>query len=314
MLNTFTTTHPYTAASKIPDRIISEIDAIIVLGGGPPSSIDTPPVYVQDRCENAADIFHRSVKMKQQGPPILTLSAGTAHAPQLMSDEGLPIWESTGSAAYLIEKLQIPEKYIFVETTSYDTISNAFFTRTSFSDITGWRKLLIITDEFHMQRSKAIFDWILSAKSISGTENQYCLYYLSTNNRGLTKEGLEARNKHELKGYRNVVQNLSKKYDSLHGVWEFLTEHHTFYNSKKLVDLGKLKNKPNISNSEKSLLQSYGGIRIRCIPDNAVSVSDSGGIDLVQFTLGIILGLVMGYLLVSYANKSSSSTCKLHVK
>jgi uncharacterized SAM-binding protein YcdF (DUF218 family) len=142
----------------IPIEIARSLDAILVLGGGVPSSISTPPEYVKSRCEAAAKVALSALQVSATNdneesfmnlmPAILCLSAGTAHLPQLLSSDGLPIWESTASAAYILEKYpNIPPSKVFAETTSYDTISNAFFSRTSFTDIVGWRRLLIVTNE-----------------------------------------------------------------------------------------------------------------------------------------------------------------------
>jgi uncharacterized SAM-binding protein YcdF (DUF218 family) len=146
--------------NAIPTELILGFDAIIVLGGGAPMSLDSPPVYVQRRCDDAAEVWkrrneytekliriqqHRQQKMSVL--PILSLSAGTAHVPQLMSANGLPIWESTSSAAYLHTKHGIDYSELFVETASYDTIGNAYYTRTAHTDISGWRNLLIITNK-----------------------------------------------------------------------------------------------------------------------------------------------------------------------
>jgi len=138
----------------IPNDIADELDAILVLGGGVPVDASSPPSYVRTRCDAAAKIVmsvrdkRKSTDNCEQAPVIITLSAGTAHLPQLLSPDGLPIWESTASAAYIINNYpDIPNSILFAETTSYDTISNAFYTRTSFTDIMGWRRLLIITNE-----------------------------------------------------------------------------------------------------------------------------------------------------------------------
>ena len=92
--------------------------------GGLPSSLYEPPIYVRQRCDDAAAIRGDS------DVPILTLSAGSAHLPQLLSKDGMPVWESTASAAYLQKKHHI-ESNVYLETTAYDTIGNAFFARTS---------------------------------------------------------------------------------------------------------------------------------------------------------------------------------------
>ena len=238
----------FTSPSEVPDATLQSLDAIFVLGGGVPASYADPPSYVKSRCDAAAQVFLRCGQLlakkggtkEDQTPAILTLSAGTAHMPQLLSSDGLPIWESTASAAYLMDqysKEQIPPSKILVETTSYDTISNAYFARTSFADVLGWNRLLIVTTEFHMERSKAIFDWIFAAKrknDIGGSN--YELHYLSTPNIGLSKEALEVRREHEARGKKTMLTKLSKQYTTLPAVLEFLTSNHDFYSSQALVE------------------------------------------------------------------------------
>jgi uncharacterized SAM-binding protein YcdF (DUF218 family) len=133
--------HLFQNPADIPDSLLRSLDVVFVLGGGAPSSLDLPPVYTQRRCDDAARVVERKPAL-----PILCLSAGTAHVPQLLSPAGLPIWESTASAAYLQAKYP-SIRNVYVETTSYDTIGNAFFARTSHADIAGWKQILIVTNE-----------------------------------------------------------------------------------------------------------------------------------------------------------------------
>lgn len=151
----------FASVEDIPTQLINSLDAILVLGGGVPASLEEPPLYVQRRLDDAAAV----VSMRKQGQssigargriatsaadrpslPILCLSAGTAHRGQLLSPLGLPIWESTSSAAYLARRHHISTN-VYLETTSYDTIGNAFFARTSHTDIVDWKRLLIVTNE-----------------------------------------------------------------------------------------------------------------------------------------------------------------------
>jgi uncharacterized SAM-binding protein YcdF (DUF218 family) len=149
----------YNSPQEIPLSVLESFDAVLVLGGGVPNSLDSPPLYVQRRCDDAAQVVQRHSKIPKKKNannfrlPILCLSAGTAHMPQLLSSDGLPIWEATSSAAYLMNKHNniLDAKNIFVETTSYDTLGNAFFARTSHTDHNGWRRLLIVTSQVRLQ-------------------------------------------------------------------------------------------------------------------------------------------------------------------
>jgi len=201
-----------------------EVDAILVLGGGRPIHRSLPPPWVTSRCDLAAQAHNLLDKT-----PILTLSAGTAHADQLLNDKGLPVWESEASALYMIAKHQIAVENIFMETSSYDTIGNAYFARTSFCEVFRWKKLLIITSEFHMPRTRAIFDWIFNTPNNSGGENPgYRLLYLQSPNSGLSEEIVAARIEREEIGRKRVITQ-QKKYDTLPKVLKFLTTEHGMY-------------------------------------------------------------------------------------
>ncbi|VEU43312.1 unnamed protein product [Pseudo-nitzschia multistriata] len=273
----------FDSPGDVPMDLIRSFDAILVLGGGKPRAIDRPPVYVERRCDDAMEIVrtrsesyandtkhkhkhkHHGAKEVDHQLPILCLSAGTAHMPQLLSADGLPIWESTACAAYILRESHrtnngtgaslgttpslIPPESIFVETSSYDTIGNAYFARTSHTDQNGWRKLLVITNEFHMARTRAIFDWIFSippavamgvaAGGFGEGFPAYDLYYLESPNVGMAREAIAARKEREASSARSV-DALSKKYShSLGDVYRFLTHDHALYAASPLVDRGK---------------------------------------------------------------------------
>jgi len=262
----------FTTPGEISDEIVQSLDAIFVLGGGVPLKFNSPPTYVKGRCDAAAQLYIRCAQLAKGGkgdqtPAILTLSAGTAHMPQLLSSDGLPVWESTASAAYMMDRYptdQIPPSKIFAETTSYDTISNAFFSRISFADVWGWKRILIVTTEFHMARSKAIFDWIYGTKPINANDiggNKYELYYLSTPNDGLSQEALEVRRQHEAKGQKTVQTKLSKQYTTLPEVLGFLTSNHDFFSASKLVERASTTAASNVFDPRSMALKlSYGGV------------------------------------------------------
>jgi uncharacterized SAM-binding protein YcdF (DUF218 family) len=256
----------YLSPEDLPTDLIHSLDAILVLGGGRPKSIDHPPVFVERRCDDAIEVVRRRLESKssedfgslkgrkqilrdsKQNLPILCLSAGTAHLPQLLSADGLPIWESTACAAYILSQNNkdndasttnmIPPESIYVETSSYDTIGNAYFARTSHTEFNGWRNLLIVTNEFHMARTMKIFDWIFDAESTTGRSSPYELYYLESPNVGMAFEVVAARKEREASSSKSV-DYLSKKHSTLREVYEFLTKKHSLYAASRLVDRGR---------------------------------------------------------------------------
>lgn len=225
-----------------------QYDAILVLGGGVPLGPRVQLPFVANRCNLAKEIY-----TQQQPPPkILTLSAGTAHCPQLMCAAGLPVWEATVSAACLIDA-GVPAKDVYVETTSYDTIGNAYYARMCHTEVANWRKLLIITSEFHMERTKAIFDWVFA---LDPPPEKYTLMYQATPDDGLTGEAVTLRAEREHKSAENVRNNLAANRKSLRDVHQFLTSKHDLYMAESLVERAS---KAAATTIDPVLAASYGG-------------------------------------------------------
>ena len=79
--------------TNIDEYASLELDAILVLGGGVPSSPTEPPTYVQRRCDSVAKLMH-AIQEKSSSiiPSVICLSAGTAHLPQFITPHnGLPL-------------------------------------------------------------------------------------------------------------------------------------------------------------------------------------------------------------------------------
>jgi hypothetical protein len=127
-------------------------DALLVPGGGVRAG-GALPSWVRVRLDRARELY--------SGEFIITLSAGTPHRPPPLDDEGFPILESVAAARRLIES-GIPADRILIETSSYDTIGNAFFAKVIHTDPLGLRRLRIITSDFHAARTQAAFEWVYS--------------------------------------------------------------------------------------------------------------------------------------------------------
>eukprot|EP00897_Mesotaenium_endlicherianum_P000195 jgi/Mesen1/10176/ME000076S09684 len=127
-------------------------DAIMVLAGGQTEDGGVP-VWVQKRLDVALSL-HR-----KYGCPIVCLGGGTPHRPPVIGPAGHVIHEGTSCADYLLSKgMAAPS--ILKEWGSYDTIGNGYFALVWHSLPRQWRALAVITSEFHMPRSRMIFDWI----------------------------------------------------------------------------------------------------------------------------------------------------------
>lgn len=296
----------YKDPNDIPSSIKEKLDTIIVLGGGVPETVSDPPVYTKARCKVAAQVY-KSVQTRNQSLRILALSAGTAHLPQLISPDGLPVWESTASASYLMNELEVPSEHIYVETTSYDTISNAFFTRTNFCDINNWKKLLIVTNDFHMKRTMYIFQWIMNAENPNEKQkiNGYELYFLSVPDEGLSEVALKARYDKEEKSARNVKDVLSKKFPTLPDIFGFLNHNHSFYTAKMLVDRANSRQSKADNPDVMMLRQSYGGISSKVESHAKYNLKTSLQAE-TYFFLGILFGVLLsmiGRLLLTKGHK-----------
>jgi uncharacterized SAM-binding protein YcdF (DUF218 family) len=133
-------------------------DAIVVPGGGLLAGGELPP-WVENRLE-------RVLETADGDAPVILLSAGTVYKPHPVDSGGRPIFESCAAAEWL-KRRGLPARRLFVETASYDTIGNAYFLRAIHTDPRGWRRLRVVTSEFHMPRLRAIFTWVFGAPPAS---------------------------------------------------------------------------------------------------------------------------------------------------
>jgi hypothetical protein len=159
---------------------MKDYDAILVPGGGVRQGGELP-VWVKRRFDKVLDLH--------KGETIITLSAGTLLKPPPLDNQGFPVFESVAGAKYLMNH-GIPPGKILVETCSYDTIGNAFFARLIHVEPRKFRKLLIITSEFHMPRTETIFKWIFGLNPVLPA---YELDFLAVSDEGMEEAALNAR-------------------------------------------------------------------------------------------------------------------------
>jgi uncharacterized SAM-binding protein YcdF (DUF218 family) len=192
---------------------MAQFDAVLIPGGGLTTSGELTP-FVRARLDRAlahsADFY-------------IPLSGGTTHLPPPLDPRGYPIFEAIPAAQYLHGR-GIPRTRILVETSSYDTIGNAFFTRTIHTDPRGLSRLLIVNSRFHMARTEAIFRWVFGAAPGRG----YDLSFESTDEIGISPEALEARAGRE-RASLEVVRGLASRITTLSGIHQWLFTEHGAY-------------------------------------------------------------------------------------
>ena len=160
-------------------------DCIVIPGGGIDSN-GSPSAWVAARLD-------RAVEMASSTTYFLVLSRGTTHRPPLLDKHEFPIDEASASAAYLIER-HIPSNKILIENWSLDTIGNAYFARQCILEPMELHRLAVITNEFHMARTKLIFDWVCSlTNSTKDRCEKYHIDYFTVDNQDMTDEQLVAR-------------------------------------------------------------------------------------------------------------------------
>lgn len=190
-------------------------DAILVPGGGVRAHGELP-LWTQRRLNRAIE--------QRQDACIIALSAGTTHKPPPLDADGYPIFESVAAARYLCQRGVPPEK-ILVEASSYDTIGNVYFSRMIHIEPLQLKRLLVITSEFHMPRTKSIFKWIYH---LEGLPQDYQLFFEAVSDVGIDEEILKARQQKEVKSLQALLET-ARKIPTLKKFHQWLFQEHGAY-------------------------------------------------------------------------------------
>ena len=198
-------------------------DAILIPGGGLLADGSLPP-WTNARLELALKHFPET---KWIG----LLSGGTVHKPPPLDQSGFPLYESKVLAGELITR-GVSADRILTEICSYDTIGNAYFSRLLFADPLRLARVLVITSQFHMPRTRDIFQWIynLPPQSVN-----FDLDFVSSANIGLSGSLLAARLSRE-KQSLHVLQSTKRKIVNLDQFHRWLYSEHKAYTPSRTAD------------------------------------------------------------------------------
>lgn len=199
-------------------------DAVIVPGGGLDQVTKEPHAWVISRLDAA-------LKYSNRTKYFIVLSRGSTHKPPPLDSDGFPITEAAASARYLRDNGVIDPDRILLDTWSLDTIGNAFFARRMICQPLNLKKLCVITNEFHMPRTRVIFDWIFSQLDPWGV----AMTYHTTPDVGLPHEQFTLRSQKEQSSLRALTASTIPKHNTFGKLTSFLLMHHGAYNARSLV-------------------------------------------------------------------------------
>lgn len=149
-------------------------DALIVLAGGVRADGSLPTIP-QKRVETGVRLLEEGVA------PYIIMSGRYGfrldHIQQVP-----PVSEAEAMGKFAIS-LGVPSERILLELSSKDTLGNAFFTKTLFLEPRGWKKVTVVTSDFHLPRTKYLFDLVLGP--------EYETDYISTPTEGAPESTAE---------------------------------------------------------------------------------------------------------------------------
>jgi len=149
---------------------MSHVDAILIPGGGVGPGYSLPP-WSEAR-------FDQALAGATGAETFVRLSAATPHLPPPIDSKGFPVRECEAGARYLLAR-GVPPERVRMEAISLDTVGNAWFAKLLHVDPAGWRRLLVVTSEFHMPRTRTIFETVFGFES-----SKYQPAFASAENRG----------------------------------------------------------------------------------------------------------------------------------
>lgn len=145
-----------------------------------------------------------------------------------LDPRGFPIIEAAAEADYLLRK-GVPASRILMETGSYDTIGNAYFSLVIHVLPRRFERLLVVTSEFHMRRTETLLRWIY------GLARSFDLHFEATSNDGIDVPSLAARREKEDAALR-TLPDLMNCIHSLTDLHQFMFTEHGAYAAGKIAD------------------------------------------------------------------------------
>jgi uncharacterized SAM-binding protein YcdF (DUF218 family) len=183
-------------------------DAIVVMGGG--QTDGGPPPHVAARLELALRMYSKAAPK----PKIIVSGQGTVYKPSPRDARGYCRHECHDNARWLIDH-GVPATDILEECVSLDTTGNAIMIRILHTDVRALHRLVVITSDWHMPRTRAVCDFVFGLGD-EGPHAKYTIEYQSSSGM-LPADVLNARlakEERDLPRYRGPWQDEVLAYGS----------------------------------------------------------------------------------------------------
>jgi len=191
------------------------MNAVVILGGGF-GEVEGLPQWTVARLEAALKY--------READYFITLSGGSVHKPSPVSSTGMTCFESVLAAQYLARR-DVGVKKLRYETSSYDTVGNAYFARMTHIQPLKLTHIHIITSAFHMPRAQAIFELMFDPR---WTDWPIKLTFESVANLGLSHEAVTARAEKEQAGLA-LIREKARHIESFDDIYQWMFEDHQAY-------------------------------------------------------------------------------------
>lgn len=191
-------------------------DAILILGNGLNNDMSLPEWTILR--------LNKALELADEKTKFLTLSAGTVHKPFIVDLHGSPVYESVVAAEYLFEN-EISRERIRADTVSLDTIGNAFFARLLFCEPMGLKRLAVVTSEYHMSRTKLVFDFVFGLENVS---EKYSIDYYSVSDSVVEPGLLKEKQLKEEKSIQSFMK-IMPKFSSFNEFHDWIFTKHEAY-------------------------------------------------------------------------------------
>mmetsp|Transcript_3221 Transcript_3221/g.12732 ORF Transcript_3221/g.12732 Transcript_3221/m.12732 type:complete len:354 (-) Transcript_3221:650-1711(-) len=226
-------------------------DAVVVVAGGMTDSGGLP-AWVVSRLDHAVAEYRRHVTASDGPKKMYVVLSGSAtpHKPPPLQKGGFTLHESTAMAEYVVAN-GVPPEAVLKDTASMDTIGNAYYSLLLHAAPRNWRKVQVVTSEFHIGRTRAAFEWVwgLWSPGLNGADDAegrrlrggtpyVRLDFCTTANDGLSREVVEARAEREARSEAALRDNATKV-TTLADFGEWLYTTHLCYAVTRQHEIGE---------------------------------------------------------------------------